>query len=227
MRPYDPVSVMRETRVERIGTDDGGISLAYDGEDDAAAMVVLAHGAGAGREGDFLTAVATGLARHGAFVCRFNFPYAERGRKAPDRQPVLEATWQRVLDHIPGDGRRLVVGGKSLGGRVASHLVASGAPCDGLLFLGYPLHPPGKPDRLRVAHLAAISAPMLFVAGTRDPLCPSATLEEAVRRLQGRIDIVFIEGGDHSFRVRRGSGRTTEQAWDEVTSASWSWISAL
>ena len=208
-------------------TEAGDISLAYTGEDDASVVVVLAHGAGAGLDGDFLTTVATGLAQRGALVCRFNFPYAERGRKAPDREPVLEATWQRVLEHIAEDGRRRVLGGKSMGGRIASHVVASGAPCDGLLFLGYPLHPPGKPDRLRVAHLAAISAPLLFVAGTRDPFCPRPTLEATVARLGGRIEIAFIEGGDHSFRVRRGSGRTTEQAWTEVTSASWSWISRL
>jgi predicted alpha/beta-hydrolase family hydrolase len=210
-----------------VRTEAGDISLAYTGEDDASVVVVLAHGAGAGLDGDFLTTVATGLAQRGALVCRFNFPYAERGRKAPDREPVLEATWQRVLEHIAEDGRRRVLGGKSMGGRIASHVVASGAPCDGLLFLGYPLHPPGKPDRLRVAHLAAISAPLLFVAGTRDPFCPRPTLEATVARLGGRIEIAFIEGGDHSFRVRRGSGRTTEQAWTEVTSASWSWISRL
>jgi uncharacterized protein len=210
-----------------VRTEAGDISLAYTGEDDASVVVVLAHGAGAGLDGDFLTTVATGLAQRGALVCRFNFPYAERGRKAPDREPVLEATWQRVLEHIAEDGRRRVLGGKSMGGRIASHVVASGAPCDGLLFLGYPLHPPGKPDRLRVAHLAAISAPLLFVAGTRDPFCPRRTLEATVARLGGRIEIAFIEGGDHSFRVRRGSGRTTEQAWTEVTSASWSWISQL
>jgi predicted alpha/beta-hydrolase family hydrolase len=219
--------VTRGTRVEKVRTEDGELSLAYDGDKDAAVVVVLAHGAGSGLDGDFLTTVATGLAQHGALVCRFNFPYAERGRKAPDRQPVLEATWRRVLDHIVEDGRRLVLGGKSMGGRIASHVVASGAPCDGLLFLGYPLHPPGKPDRLRVAHLAAISAPILFVAGTRDPLCPRPTLEETVARLGGRIEIAFIEGGDHSFRMRRGSGPSTKQAWEEVTSASWAWISRL
>jgi predicted alpha/beta-hydrolase family hydrolase len=219
--------VRNNTHVETLRTDAGDISLAYTGEEAAEDVTVLAHGAGAGFDGDFLTTVATGLARRGAFVCRFNFPYAERGRKAPDRQPVLESTWSNVLDHIPAAGKRLIVGGKSMGGRIASHVVASGASCDGLLFLGYPLHPPGKPERLRIEHLPSISAPMLFVAGTRDPLCPRAALEETVARLGGSVDVAFIEGGDHSFRVRRTSGRTTEQAWDEVTDASWSWISAL
>jgi predicted alpha/beta-hydrolase family hydrolase len=216
-----------DTHLEVLPTDAGDISLAYTGEVGAEDVIVLAHGAGAGFDGDFLTRVATGLARRGAFVCRFNFPYAERGRKAPDRQPVLESTWSTVLDHIPADGRRLVVGGKSMGGRIASHVVASGASCDGLLFLGYPLHPPGKPERLRVEHLLSISGPMLFVAGTRDPLCPRPTLEETVARLGGNAEAAFIDDGDHSFRVRRTSGRTTEQAWDEVTDASWSWIKAL
>jgi predicted alpha/beta-hydrolase family hydrolase len=215
------------THVETLPTDAGDISLAYTGEGGAEDVIVLAHGAGAGLDGDFLTTVATGLARHGAFVCRFNFPYAERGRKAPDRQPVLESTWSNVLDHIPAAGKRLIVGGKSMGGRIASHVVASGTSCDGLLLLGYPLHPPGRPERLRIEHLPSISAPMLFVAGTRDPLCPRATLEETVARLGGSVDVAFIEDGDHSFRVRPTSVRTTEQAWDEVTDASWSWITAL
>ena len=220
-------AVTTNTHVESLATDAGDISLAYTGDDEAEDVIVLAHGAGAGLDGDFLTTVATGLARHGALVCRFNFPYAERGRKAPDREPILESTWLHVLDHIPAAGGRVVVGGKSMGGRIASRVVAAGASCDGLLFLGYPLHPPGKPERLRIEHLPRISAPMLFVAGTRDPLCPRPTLEATVARLGSNVDVAFIEGGDHSFRVRRTSGRTTEHAWDEVTEASWSWIRTL
>lgn len=208
-------------------TDAGDISLAYTGDDGAEDVVVLAHGAGTGFDGDFLTRVATGLARRGALVCRFNFPYVERGRKAPDREPVLESTWSTVLEHVQVPGKPLVIGGKSMGGRIASHVVASGASCDGLLFLGYPLHPPGRPERLRIEHLLGISAPMLFLAGTRDPLCPRPTLEETVARLGPNADVAFIDDGDHSFRVRRTSGRTTEQAWDEVTDASWSWIEGL
>lgn len=161
-------------------------------------------------------------------MCRFNFPYAERGRKTPDRQSVLEATWGSMIeclwDLAPG---RLVVGGKSMGGRIASNVVAAGASCDGLLFLGYPLHPPGRPEALRVDHLAAISAPMLFVAGTRDPLCPLGTLQATTRKLSGRAQIAVIEDGDHSFKVRRSSGRSIAEAWDEVARKAFGWIESL
>jgi predicted alpha/beta-hydrolase family hydrolase len=215
-------------RPSTLETAHGVISLAFDGPPRAPALVALAHGAGAGYRGEFLTTVAAGLGDRGLEVCRFNFPYAERGRKTPDRQPVLEATWGSMLeclsDLAPG---RLVVGGKSMGGRIASNVVATGASCDGLLFLGYPLHPPGRPEALRVDHLAAISAPMLFVAGTRDPLCPLGTLQATTRKMSGRAQIAVIEDGDHSFKVRRSSGRSTAEAWDEVARKAFGWIESL
>ena len=192
-------------------------------------MVVLVHGAGGGMNGDFLSTVAHDLATRDCHVVRFNFPYAEIGRKSPDRQPVLEATWSAVLGHLAseGDQRPLVLGGKSMGGRIAASVVAGGARCDGLLFLGYPLHPPGRPDRLRVEHLGRIRVPMLFVAGTRDPLCSFDLLEQTVAGLGDRAGIVRIEGGDHSFRLRRSSMRSTEQAWREVADAANAWIEGL
>jgi uncharacterized protein len=192
-------------------------------------MVVLAHGAGAGMDGDFLRTVARDLAARGRCVVRFNFPYAENGRKSPDRQPVLEATWSAVLDHLASEGeqRPLVLGGKSMGGRIAVSVVAGCARCDGLLFLGYPLHPPGRPDRLRVEHLGRVSVPMLFIAGTRDPLCSLDLLEQTVDRLGDQAGIARIQDGDHSFRVRRSSGRSTEEAWREVADAANAWIEGL
>ena len=185
--------------------------------------VVLAPGAGADMRHPFMQTVAEGLAGEGVSVVRFNFVYAERGRKAPDKQPVLEDTYRAVLDGIRPSGK-VVVGGKSMGGRIASHVVATGAHADGLLFLGYPLHPPGRPDRIRAAHLRDVTVPMLFVEGTRDPFCPLATLDDALRELDAPTEVATVDDGDHSFRVRRSSGRTTEDAWREVVQHAASWL---
>lgn len=118
----------------------------------------------------------------------------------------------------------MFAGGKSMGGRIASQVVAGGTDVDGLVFLGYPLHPPGKPERLRADHLAAIRPPMLFVEGTRDPFCPLATLEKVLDGLSAQTDLVVISDGDHSYRVRKSSGRSTADAWSEVAGAVRDWI---
>ncbi|MFN2490750.1 MAG: alpha/beta family hydrolase [Actinomycetota bacterium] len=215
----------RRTSLE---TSVGRLSAAFDGPDDADALVVLAHGAGARLDGEFMSTVAEGLGRRSMLVCRFNFLYAEQDRKGPDRGPILEDTWRAVLEALADVARdkSLILGGKSMGGRIASHVVADGATADGLVFLGYPLHPPGKPGRLRDEHLARIPVPMLFVEGTRDPFCPLETLHAVLQRLEADAEVAPIDGGDHSFKVRRSSGRTTQQAWREVTDAAAAWIEA-
>src|SRR5918996_9449 len=202
------------------------VSVALDGPEGSPALVVLAHGAGAGLDSDFMVAIGDELTARGLIVARFNFPYVERGRRSPDRAEVLEATFQDVIEHLDEARRRrkLVLGGKSLGGRIASHVVAGGADADGLVFLGYPLHPPGKPERIRDAHLRTISVPMLFVEGTRDPFCPLETLEEVRSRLKAPTEVAVIEGGDHSLKVRASSGRTAPQAWAEAGDAVASWL---
>lgn len=207
----------------------GRVAALLDGPASAPAAVVLAHGAGAGMRSDFMETVALGLAGRGLRVLRFNFPYAEAGRRAPDRGPVLEQTLAAAAAEAAErhPGARLYLGGKSLGGRIASQVVAAGqAGCDGLVFLGYPLHPPGRPDRLRSEHLGAIEVPMLFVEGTRDPFCPLATLEQVLAGLTAGTTVARIEDGDHSFKVRRTSGRDTAAAWGEVVDAVASWIAA-
>jgi predicted alpha/beta-hydrolase family hydrolase len=213
----------------RVETSGGAVSLALDGPESSPALVVLAPGAGAGLHSDFMAAAAEGLAARGYLVARFNFLYLEMGKRSPDRQPVLESTWRDVVNDLaPGRGdRKLVLGGKSLGGRIASHVVAGGTAADGLLLLGYPLHPPGRPDRIRDAHLREISVPMLFVEGTRDSFCPLATLDQARSRFKAATEVAVIEGGDHSFKVRASSGRTTRQAWDEVVDVSAKWLEGL
>lgn len=190
--------------------------------------VVLAHGAGNDMHSSFLSAIHLGLAERGLLSVKFNFPYAEEGRRAPDRMPRLEATWRAVLAAVRSDSElapgRLVLGGKSMGGRVASHLAAVGVDCDGLLFLGYPLHPAGKPERLRDSHLGEIQCPMLFVEGTRDPLCRLELLRPVLARLGARARLHLIEGGDHSFRVPKRLGRSEGEVWEEILEVAVAWM---
>ncbi len=190
-------------------------------------VVVLAHGAGNDMTAPLLVSVADGLAGHGFPTVRFNFPYTERGARAPDAAPVLERCYRAVLAHVRADrvlaARRVVIGGKSLGGRMASHVAAAGEPVDGVLFLGYPLHPAGRPEQLRSAHLERIRAPMLFLAGTRDALCRLDLLRAAVKRLP-RARLHVVEDGDHSFNVRKRSGRDPAAVLDEIVTASVEWL---
>lgn len=209
-----------------VTTTAGELPVYEDGAEDAPALLVLGHGAGAPSTSDFMERFAIGLAGDDLRVCRFDFAYMAAGRKAPDRQPVLEQTFREVVDQVRDDAVRVILGGKSMGGRIASHIVASGYPADGLVFLGYPLHPPGRPDRIRDAHLKQIEVPMLFVEGTRDPFCPLDTLERVRRSLSADTEIVVIEDGDHSLKVRKSSGRDTAAAWQEAMEGIGAWLSA-
>lgn len=168
-----------------------------------AAVFVLAHGAGAGQTSPFITSFAGGLAERGITTATFDFPYITARRKLPDRAPVLEAHWQRMIDltrsQVPAVP--LFIGGKSMGGRIASQVAAAEhAPIAGLVFLGYPLHPPGRPDKLRDAHLPRISEPMLFVQGTRDTFGTASEIRQLLPRMQNAT-LHEVAGGDHSFKV--------------------------
>lgn len=171
---------------------------------------------------------ASELARRGSRVCRFNFLYMEQARKGPDRQPVLEQTYGAVLDALAKEaqGREVVIGGKSLGGRIASYVAGQRDDVGGLVFLGYPLHPPGRPERIRDEHLYSLSVPMLFVEGTRDSFCPLPTLEK-VRKKLSEAEVAVIDDGDHSLKVRASSGRSTHDAWLEAIEAVSSWVDRL
>ena len=176
---------------------------------------------------DFLSFTADGLASAGIRICRFNFVYSEAGRKAPDRQPILEETYRTVAEHVrKGWAGRVILSGKSMGGRIASHVVAEGYEVDGIVFFGYPLHPPGRPEKLRDDHLYQVKPPMLFIEGTRDPFCPLKTLEKVRKKLPGHSDVAVIDDGDHSFKVRKSSGRSTVDAWTEVVERAAEWIAA-
>jgi predicted alpha/beta-hydrolase family hydrolase len=193
------------------------VNLLFDGPERARRTIVLAHGAGAPMDSPFLNAFAAGLAATGLRVARFEFPYMAARRapvesggrgRGPDRPQVLEATWRAAIDALGARG--LVIGGKSLGGRVAS-MVADGAGVGGLVCLGYPFHPPGKPENLRTAHLETLHTPALVCQGTRDPF--GKRDEVATYRLSPSIEVRWIEDGDHDFAPRKSSGRTKDQNW--------------
>lgn len=192
----------------------------FDGPVDARWTLALAHGAGAPMHSPFLSTIARGLAERGVRVARFEFPYmAARpggGRAgAPDREPVLKSAWLRVIEEL-GRGERVAIGGKSLGGRIAS-MVADESRARALVCLGYPFHPPGKPDRLRTAHLRELRTPALIVQGTRDAF--GGPDEVAEYALSPAIRVVWIEEGDHSYKPAARSGRTEAENLEEAIGA--------
>ena len=170
----------------------------------AGAALVLAHGAGGSMRSKLLAGLADGLGEFGIGTLRFNFAYAEQGRRAPDALPALRDVFSSVfLEAVRrARGAPVFAGGKSLGGRVASLLAADGLATAGLVFVGYPLHPPGRPEKLRDEHLDRIRVPMLFLQGTADPFARWDLLEVVTARLGRRATLHAVEGGDHSFRVR-------------------------
>jgi predicted alpha/beta-hydrolase family hydrolase len=183
----------------------GGVSGVYARPDGADATIVVAHGAGAGMDHPFMVGFTRGMNGVGVATLRFNFPYLEAGRRSPDRPPVAVASWRAAFDAASGRaaaGEPVWASGKSFGGRMASMAVAEGMPAAGLVFLGYPLHPPGKPERVRDEHLYGISVPMLFIQGTSDPFATSAVLEPVLAKLGDRAVHHPIQGGGHSFEVR-------------------------
>ena len=182
----------------KIETSAGAVSAARTGPESP--VVVVAHGAGGSMDDPLLAAFAEALAERSVGCLRFNFPYRERGAKAPDREPVLRDAWTAAFE--AAGGADVWVGGKSLGGRIASMCVADGMPARGLVFVGYPLHPPGRPERIRDEHLYRIEVPMLFLQGTADAFARWDLLEPVLSRLGDRATLHQVEGGDHSFRVR-------------------------
>jgi predicted alpha/beta-hydrolase family hydrolase len=198
----------------------------FDGPAEAPLTIALAHGAGAPMDSPFMAFFAEGLARYGYRVARFEFPYmAERragdGKRPPDRPSVLIETWRTVIAELGADlgPERLVIGGKSLGGRIAS-MIADDAGVRGLVCLGYPFHPPGKQAEAahqRVAHLTTLRTQALIVQGTRDPF--GTPNEVAGYGLSPAIAVHWLEDGDHGFVPRKGSGRTPEQNLEEALEA--------
>ena len=208
--------------------------LLVDGPDDAPITIVLAHGAGAAMDSDFMQAFAEGLAERGLKCVRFEFPYMaqrrEDGKKRPpNRAPILLETWRAVIDHLGTEN--LVVAGKSMGGRMASmiarELEDENNPVQGLICLGYPFHPPGKPEKAegRLAHLLDLKTPTLILQGTRDTFggkdhMPGLPLPKSVQ-------VTWLEDGDHGFKPRKKSGRTEAQNWAQALDAMDAFVRAL
>jgi predicted alpha/beta-hydrolase family hydrolase len=196
--------------------------------------VLLAHGAGADMHAATLTTFADTLAEAGVPVMRFNFPYRTAGKRAPDRPAVLAAATREAVAELASRTQlppeRLVFGGRSMGGRYMSLAVGDAddpLPALGLLLLGYPLHPAGKPEKLRVEHFPRIRVPVLFVSGTRDSLAGADALREHATEIEGPVAFHWIESADHGFKPLKASGLTVSAALAAAASAAASWVTAL
>jgi predicted alpha/beta-hydrolase family hydrolase len=196
------------------------------------ATLVLAHGAGAGQTSWFMVNFAEGLAARGVDVLTFSFLYIEQKRKMPDRPEVLEACYRAAIEaartYVPFAGNKVFVGGKSMGGRIASQLAAAGdataATLSGLVLLGYPLHPPGKPEQLRVAHLPNVRVPVLLFQGERDPSGSPDELRPHLAKVAGPVVVNVIEGGDHSLAPPKRGARSADQVYSEIQDVTAAWI---
>ena len=201
--------------------------------------IILGHGAGADQSSGFMRLFARGLSDRGLDAMTFNFVYTEQGRGVPDQKAKLESCFRAVIEAALSQkklkGNRMVIGGKSMGGRIASQVVA--AACEqndplakeiaGLVFLGYPLHPPGNPAKRRTEHLPQIKMPMLFVQGTRDSLGSTDEIAPIVKELKLPAEIYVIEGGDHSFKAPKKFGRTQEEVYEAAMDAIVEWAKKL
>jgi uncharacterized protein len=173
--------------------------------------LILAHGAGSNQMSPPMTRTASALASRGIETVTFNFVYSERRKRVPDRNDKLEACWRRVIEDFGTGGVKLVIGGKSMGGRIASQVAAADAKdVAGVVLLGYPLHPPGRPETLRTKHLPDIRLPMLFVQGENDAFGTPQELTPILRRLKN-VELCVVEGADHSFKVPKRAARSQEQ----------------
>ena len=194
-------------------------------------LLVLGHGAGAGMAHPFLEKLARELAEVGVATLRYQFPYMEERRRIPDKPDLLAATVAAAVRAASETAPKLplLAGGKSMGGRMTSQAAAKGllTSVKGLVFFGFPLHPPNRPGTKRAGHLAKVSVPMLFLQGTRDTLADLTLLGPVVERLGDRATLRVIEQADHSFHVLKRSGRTDEQVLDELAVAAAEWRESL
>ncbi len=186
---------------------------------------IYAPGAGSNIDDPFGVYAASRLAQCGISTARFQFPYMEEKRRVPDRTPVLEATWRAAIETFRRTDSRLVAGGRSMGGRIASVVAAQGVPLDALALFAYPLHAPGR-DEWRDKHFPAVSQPVLFCSGTRDTFATPGELTEAVSKIK-EARVHFLDGADHGFSVRKSSGRTRQDVWDETIETFIDWLQQI
>jgi predicted alpha/beta-hydrolase family hydrolase len=192
--------------------------------------IALGHGAGANQSSPFMVQMASALADRGIGCLTFNFLYTENGRRLPDRNDALELCWRKIIEayhagNFGGLGGKLVVGGKSMGGRIASQVAAAGdVEIAGLVFLGYPLHPPGNAAKLRASHLPAIRAPMLFVQGAKDAFGTPQELRPIIKRLKAPVELCPVAEADHSLKVPKRAGRPQAEVDAFVLDTIEAWI---
>jgi uncharacterized protein len=205
-------------------------ALLYGADSEAGAgdaTLVLAHGAGTGQHSSFMVGFAGALAALGIDIVTFNFPYIEQRRKVPDRAPVLEACYREVIEtvrrEVASAQSRLFIGGKSMGGRIATQVAAADPdrPIAGLVLLGYPLHPPGRPDNRRDAHLPDVKRPVLFVQGSRDTFGSREEMTPVAAAMAPPAALHFVEGGDHSFKVSKAEDQAGVYAVVQRAIADW------
>ena len=189
-------------------------------------VFVCAHGAGGNMLDGGMQKTAKALVSRGVNLVRFNFLYKERKSGRPDPMPKLQECFAAVVERARSElnPKKLIIGGRSMGGRAASMMAAEGYDCDGLLLYAYPLHPAGQPAKLRDAHLPSIKVPVLCFSGTRDPLCTPSLMENALKTVTTDWTMHWVEGADHSFHVLKSSGRTDSEVMDEIANASRAWI---
>ena len=206
------------------------MNFAYDpAQGTERALFVCAHGAGGNMNDRGILSVSKALTTIGLGVVRFNFPYSEKKSKRPDPMPTLTACIPDVVARVRNEltPKTLLIGGRSMGGRAASMLAADGFDADGLLLLAYPLHPPGQPEKLRDAHLPAISMPVLCFNGTRDTFCDPALMKNALRKVTTKWTMQWLDGADHGFHVPKSSGRTDSDVMEEVATTTRQWVDGL
>jgi predicted alpha/beta-hydrolase family hydrolase len=189
-------------------------------------LFVCAHGAGGHIDDRGMQRLAAVLRDQGFDIVRFNFLYRESGSRRPDPMPRLIECFEAVVAHARAElgMTHVIIGGRSMGGRVASMMAARSFHCDGLLLLAYPLHPPGKAEQLRDAHLPGIQAPVLCINGTRDTFCTRELMQKALESVQADWTMHWIEGADHSFRVPKSSGRSDADVYAEIGEVSARWL---
>jgi uncharacterized protein len=199
---------------------------AGEGDVTGGAVFVCAHGAGGNMNDGGMQKTARALVSRGVNLVRFNFLYKEKKSGRPDPMPKLQECFRAVVDRVRSElaPKKLIIGGRSMGGRAASMMAAQGYDCDGLLLYAYPLHPAGQPAKLRDAHLPSIKVPVLCFNGTRDALCTPSLMALALQPVTTDWTMHWIDGADHSFHVLKSTGRTDAEVMDEIASASRSWI---
>ena len=223
---------MSEKFAIAIAPDQKVTAIAYPAakRDSVGITLILGHGAGAGQSSTFVVDIATGLAARGIDTVTFNFLYTEQGRRLPDPKVKLEACYRAVIETVArrNNGRGpLAIGGKSMGGRIASQVAAGDAlDVTGLVFLGYPLHPPGKPDQLRDKHLSDIKAPMLFMQGARDAFGTPEELRPILKKLKVPVELYTVAGGDHSFKVLKREGLSQADTYRAALDRIDQWLRA-